>query len=531
MSPLLPLLHSLGLTLFNSMLSFVWQSSLLLGGFLAVDMLLLRKYSATFRYQILFIVLLLIVVLPVTNRFLTVLETPVDGIPLLPSVEPHEYFEPVPNENSPAFYQSSASTSLLDDVKNNPGLLFLIGISLGWLLFTVRLIGGILEIHSWKKSARAISDHFAVNVLHSASSQVGYLHLIRFVQSDRVVTPVATGVRHATVLLPQNQWREYSSRDLEVIAMHETAHLKHYDPIKLFILELFRCTLFFHPLVWILIHHLRSLGEASADEEVLQSGTEPAMYAHLLVGLMEQHKQRRQHMKLAAALFYRKKRFHNRIASILTHNRLHSPSRKLLSAITIAVVLVFSLALSMPLSQVSMAEDTDLVQSEAPCRFPCDSHHISWAFGMREDPFNHRERLHEGVDFFGDTGDPVYASAAGTVAKAEFHEAYGNHIWLQHANGYTTLYSHMDELLVSAGDEVTEGQTIGKIGTTGRSTGPHLHFGIYLDEEPVDPLTVLTTPPYIVLDDRTDPQAHDQIRQVAETNHLRLVTDGSAPTD
>lgn len=99
-------------------------------------------------------------------------------------------------------------------------------------------------------------------------------------------------------------------------------------------------------------------------------------------------------------------------------------------------------------------------------------------FGTRIDPFTGRQAGHEGIDFIAPTGTPILAAAAGVVVDAKWHPGYGNMIEVEHNNKTTTRYAHASKLLVKPGDIVRLGETIALVGSTGRSTGPHLHFEV-----------------------------------------------------
>ena len=102
-----------------------------------------------------------------------------------------------------------------------------------------------------------------------------------------------------------------------------------------------------------------------------------------------------------------------------------------------------------------------------------------------ENPVTHVH--HDGIDFIADMGTPVLAAAAGEVLTADFDPKYGYHVIIQHEGGYTTLYAHLAELRVAAGDTAEAGTEIGTVGNTGQSTGPHLHLELRKDGQPVDP--------------------------------------------
>ena len=116
---------------------------------------------------------------------------------------------------------------------------------------------------------------------------------------------------------------------------------------------------------------------------------------------------------------------------------------------------------------------------------------ITSGFGNRKNPFGRGIRFHQGIDIANSSGTHIKAAANGIVTFSGNRSGYGKVIIINHGYGYETLYAHNQKLLVSVGDKVEKGQTIGKMGSTGRSTGPHLHFEIHTDGNPIDPLTIL----------------------------------------
>jgi murein DD-endopeptidase MepM/ murein hydrolase activator NlpD len=112
---------------------------------------------------------------------------------------------------------------------------------------------------------------------------------------------------------------------------------------------------------------------------------------------------------------------------------------------------------------------------------------FSSGFGVRSDPFLGRPAMHSGLDFRASTGDPVRATANGRVVTAGWSGGYGRLIEIDHGNGLSTRYGHLSEISVKVGQQVTIGQEIGAVGSTGRSTGPHLHYETRIDGDAVDP--------------------------------------------
>ena len=140
-------------------------------------------------------------------------------------------------------------------------------------------------------------------------------------------------------------------------------------------------------------------------------------------------------------------------------------------------------------------------------------------FGIRSDPFRGTAAMHAGVDIPGPTGTPVYATADGTVGRAERAGGYGNLVEIDHGKGIATRYGHLSKILVPAGTHVRRGQLIALMGSTGRSTGSHLHYEVRIDGHAVNPAPFLTSADYLLA-------AQDR-----SVHAIPVSTDGPAPQD
>jgi murein DD-endopeptidase MepM/ murein hydrolase activator NlpD len=121
---------------------------------------------------------------------------------------------------------------------------------------------------------------------------------------------------------------------------------------------------------------------------------------------------------------------------------------------------------------------------------PVANRGISSSYGLRRHPILGYSRMHAGIDFRASYGQPIYAVTAGTVAFAGRHGGHGNYVKLNHGGGLGTGYGHMSRIAVSAGQHVRRGQVIGYVGSTGLSTGPHLHYEMYRGGKTVNPASV-----------------------------------------
>ncbi len=134
--------------------------------------------------------------------------------------------------------------------------------------------------------------------------------------------------------------------------------------------------------------------------------------------------------------------------------------------------------------------ESRLLALTVPSTRPVDGP-VGSGFGFRTDPFNGRAALHTGLDFPAETGTPIVAAAGGVVASVEWQSQYGHMIEVDHGNGLSTRYAHLSKALVKPGDIVRRGQAIAQVGTSGRSTGPHLHFEVLVAGVPQNPARFL----------------------------------------
>lgn len=122
-----------------------------------------------------------------------------------------------------------------------------------------------------------------------------------------------------------------------------------------------------------------------------------------------------------------------------------------------------------------------------PTMMPVNAPYNASGFGIRIDPITGQQAMHEGIDFIADTGTPIVAAAGGVVQFAGFHPQYGYMIDIEHGNDLVTRYAHASKLMVKQGDVVQRGRHIANVGSTGRSTGPHLHFEVRFKGAPQNP--------------------------------------------
>jgi murein DD-endopeptidase MepM/ murein hydrolase activator NlpD len=122
---------------------------------------------------------------------------------------------------------------------------------------------------------------------------------------------------------------------------------------------------------------------------------------------------------------------------------------------------------------------------------PVETMRMTSQFGYRTDPFQGRRKNHKGLDIAGPIGTPIYATADGTIGRAQWVSGYGKYIEIEHGNAIQTRYGHLSAMNVYSGQRVRKGDLIGFMGSTGRSTGSHLHYEVRIAGEPVNPTSFL----------------------------------------
>ncbi len=133
-----------------------------------------------------------------------------------------------------------------------------------------------------------------------------------------------------------------------------------------------------------------------------------------------------------------------------------------------------------------------------PQVLPASLEYISSGFGYRADPFTGQGAFHAGLDFKGPYGAPIFAAAKGTVSFVGQKQGYGNCVEIDHGNGLLTRYAHMSAFRTHLGQPVKAGDVVGAIGSSGRSTGPHLHFEVRINDRPVNPRPFLEAAPHVL---------------------------------
>jgi murein DD-endopeptidase MepM/ murein hydrolase activator NlpD len=139
-------------------------------------------------------------------------------------------------------------------------------------------------------------------------------------------------------------------------------------------------------------------------------------------------------------------------------------------------------------NSINLLSKLDKILDSIPLFIPEYPTRISSYFGMRKHPVSGCKKFHCGLDFVTNKSGPVYAVASGMVSRANYSDSYGKIVEIKHQNRFKTKYAHLKKIMVNLGDKVIRGQQIGVQGATGKVTGEHLHFEVYLNNKLIDPL-------------------------------------------
>jgi murein DD-endopeptidase MepM/ murein hydrolase activator NlpD len=153
-------------------------------------------------------------------------------------------------------------------------------------------------------------------------------------------------------------------------------------------------------------------------------------------------------------------------------------------------------------TSLARMDELENALARIPQVMPADGMMVSSSYGIRSDPFTGEAAMHSGLDFRGAKGAPIHAAAEGRVSFVGVKGGYGNVVEVSHGNGLMTRYAHMSGFKARVGQDVAAGDQIGLIGSTGRSTGPHLHFEVRVNGRAVNPRTFLENAPLLLQEAR-----------------------------
>ena len=335
--------------------------------------------------------------------------------------------------------------------------------------------------------------------------------------------PLTFGVFRPTVLLPEDL--PVGDAQFQLILAHELAHIRRKDCLRKLLLTVCLCLYWWNPLVWLMVWFANRDMELACDEAVLRALGPDHKKAYALT-LLDMAQRKPKSAPLCSG--FARSSAEERIRAILSFKRIPEWVGICVAILFVLTASVFTtqavspsaipemepavqeevpeenVAVSVPVSEplptmppIMPEQETESEtqpQPEVPAYiFPLEDANaeVTNPYGWQEHPVTKQKSLHSGVDLAADYGMNVLAVADGTVLDCSYDAAFGYILTLEHADGVQTQYAHLSEFLVKAGDAVRQGQIIAKTGDSGWSTGSHLHLGVLIDGEAVDPLEAL----------------------------------------
>ncbi|PLX19968.1 MAG: hypothetical protein C0597_04760 [Marinilabiliales bacterium] len=276
------------------------------------------------------------------------------------------------------------------------------------------------------------------------------------------------------------------------LLLHEIIHARQKHSFDIILLELLLVLQWFNPLIYRYRLALKEVHEYLADRGVLLKNRDKIAYQKLILDQIEKSFS----IHLASQFNYSLTK--NRIKMMTRINSSKIATLKIVLIVPLLVFLLSAFTINTARESVEYKNILDLQSlsksTKTPSIFPVEKIEgveISSGFGMRMHPIKKEKMMHKAVDIKAPKGTPVYATADGLIRKVKLDyeegKGYGMYIIIDHENGYSTLYSQLSEYNIKEGSEVKQGDVIGYVGSSGISTGPHLHYEVMKDGENVNP--------------------------------------------
>ncbi len=387
--------------------------------------------------------------------------------------------------------------------------LFFAGLFLTWiigtLIFLVTYLKKLIRFHVIVKKANTVENQNAPAMLQEWRAQLKIKRKVRLVSSGRYLSPFAIGIIKPIIYLPQSSVDLENKHHLASIIAHEICHIKRWDNLWLKIQSLLQIIYFFNPVVWYVNSKISLSRECTCDSMVLSSKRISATnYGNGILTVLKLNLFGAEEINVLPGFGSQRKKLMYRINN-LKGTKMKGKYQSLLVFGTLFVLGLFLLPMaenalddpvnqSISTTQVIAAENNttsrdakSLQKEDIDFAVPITKGKVSAPYGNMKDPYKQKIVHHNGIDIAAPIGTEVYAAADGNVEIAASEKGPGKHILLQHDNGYQTFYSHCDSLLAQKGQQVKSGEVIAYVGQTGKATGPHLHFEIRKDGQPLDP--------------------------------------------
>ncbi|MDJ0919636.1 MAG: M23/M56 family metallopeptidase [Henriciella sp.] len=364
--------------------------------------------------------------------------------------------------------QSAASNA----VDGNLGTLFWTLVLGGWAIRMGLIALSQVRLQRLKRQAEP-ADHLSTTRWSKALglSRAPEVHLID------CGSPFLAGIRKPVVFLPKALDR---TREADIVFAHECTHMARGDLIARPFERLVADVFWFSPFAWMMRRQLDYWREAACDERASALIGDTVAYARALTHTARAIRPTPAGLPVAAFILPRRSTLKLRLNQLLQSSE-YKPRR--LAALAAVVTGLIIAPLSLAQVEFQNATYTHAIVVHPNAR-------LTSAYGERKDPISKTGKFHYGVDIGAEYYTPIYAPGPGKVITAKFKDGYGKTVDIKFEDGTKMRFSQLAEYYVSVGDEVCAGDKIGKMGKSGRATGPHLHLEVWKDGDSVDPASV-----------------------------------------
>jgi len=388
--------------------------------------------------------------------------------------------------------------------------------SLVWLLGIAAvvlyiMIGYIkISVAMWNEDRTAVPSQLH-DLFASIRRDSGVRANVSLRLTSLVSSPTLFGLFSPIVLIPKHLVGQLNVSEWECILRHELSHYKRGDIWINITYAMLTSLHWFNPAIWYAMHRMRIDQEIACDTTVLAVSGLKETYATCIIKMLEIGSSQR-----TAAASVRFSGYKNQLVRRIVMIRSFEPTKKRVSFIgisTLIAVALFALPSAFAkeekiINQSLISETTDLKSfhpndeqrdtealssqlSEDVMFIAPTSGMVTSSFGYQTHPKSLDKTLHDGIDIANEEGTDVYAAASGNVIKAEYDGKNGFTVVIEHNDSWQSEYRHLAEFSIKEGENVQSGELIGLMGSTGQSTGPHLHFSILKGGEYVDPISLI----------------------------------------
>lgn len=373
------------------------------------------------------------------------------------------------------------------------------------IIFTSWLAGILASMFYYRKKiryynkiltgAQVVADNTLANMVILIKRNYGIRRKIEIRTSDHFLSPFTKGILKPKVFVPTRIIETDDNDMLISVLAHELAHIKRFDDLWIKMLNVVQILYFFNPVLWYVNSRIRLSRECLCDQLALSHQKISAQrYGSGILTVLKLNLIGTEKLEFLPSFGNHKKQFIIRLKNLNGGYTV----KKYQTIFSFVLLFLFGLML-LPmsgdsfLSHKNSASDVYAVENATTSQFECPlkQGRVSAKFGKIMHPYTKKEYNHIGIDIAAPNGTEVYAADAGTVieVKLEYlkNKGTGKFILIEHENGFKTRYTHLGEILVKENDVIQKGALIAKVGSTGLSTGPHLHFEIRLNDTPVNP--------------------------------------------